>query len=379
VGVVNILLGALEAVFPLIMRFPRVDRRARGAFAALDVAGYNYMYSRYRSDARRYPERVILGTETAPTETVRIWREIDDLPSVIGDFVWAGWDYIGEAGVAVREYGQPTRLHHPFPALLAGEPVIDITGRRQTQSYLNEIAWRRQRGPFIAVQPVNHSGEKQSRTHWRSTNSIRSWSWEGCEGRPAVVEVYADAHRVELLLDGARVGERRMRRRDEFLATFTVPYRPGRLAAVAYDAEGRVVGTDEVSSATRVLQLAVASDRAELIADGADLAHLEIALTDDVQTVRPLADRTVEVSVRGDAALLGLGSGNPITPESFSSPRHRTYNGRALAVIRAGAAPGACDVTVSAEGCTPVDLRIPVVSVPQDPHGAASTPKSRWP
>ena len=105
-------------------------------------------------------------------------------------------------------------------------PVIDITGYRQTQSYLNEIVWRQRRGPYIAVQPVNHAGQARAARVGR-TDSIRSWSWEGCEGSVAIVEVYADADRVDLLLDGVKVGSEPAGALRGCLSTFSVPYRPG--------------------------------------------------------------------------------------------------------------------------------------------------------
>ena len=94
------------------------------------------------------------------------------------------------------------------------------------------------------MQPVNHAGRKRTSNAWRASDSIRSWSWEGHEGRPAVVEVYADADRVELLLDGAVVGAKPVGVENGYLAEFTVPYRRGTLTAVAYDADGGEIGQD---------------------------------------------------------------------------------------------------------------------------------------
>ena len=210
IGILNLIIGILDRMLERIVRLKAVDKRTRDAFAALDVAGYNYMVGRYEIDAKLHPHRVIVGSETRAAHTVKIWKRIEHLNHVIGDFAWTGWDYIGEAGLASKQYGTTKRsIYHPYPALLAGEPVIDITGFRQSQSYLNEIAWHRATGPHIAVEPVNHSGEKVVKTGWRATNSIDSWSWEGCEGREATVEVYADAARIELQLNGVHASPRR--------------------------------------------------------------------------------------------------------------------------------------------------------------------------
>jgi hypothetical protein len=329
----------------------------------VDVAGYNYMFSRYDDDAKQYPDRVIVGSETAPTTLQQVWERVERIPNVIGDFIWAGWDYVGEAGIAVRQYNAGRRLFQPFPALLAGTPVIDITGHRQTQSYLNEIIWHRSPGPFLAVQPVDHAGEKQTRTWWRATNSLRSWSWDGCEGREAVVEVHADAPRVELRLNGTSLGARAITAKERYLATFTVPYRAGELVAIAYDAGGREVGRDTLVSAKGPLRLTLTPETMELRADGADLAYIPIELTDADGIFRPLADRQVSVSVSGAGALLGFGSAEAITEEGFAAAEHWTYQGRALAVVRAGHTPGQVTLTASAEGCEPVTVAIHVRAI----------------
>ena len=359
--VLNYLMAVLERTLKYIVRLPAVDKRTRDAFAAVDIAGYNYMSGRYRTDARRYPHRVIVGSETNPNDTVAIWQEIEHLPHVIGDFTWAGFDYIGEAGYAAVRYDERRQIYSPWPALLAGMPVIDITGHRQTQSYLNEIVWHLRRGPHLAVQPVNHAGEKQSARAGR-TDSIRSWAWEGCEGRDAVVEVYADAPRVELLLDGVVLGSEPAGPEQGYKAAFTVAYRPGELTAIAYDRNGNELGRDALTSAGTGLRLRVVPESDELRADGNDLAYVPIELTDDAGVVRPLADRKVTVEVSGAGALLGLGSADPFSDEGFAANRHSTYYGRALAVIRAGHQPGAVAVTVGAAGCEPVTVVIPVAN-----------------
>ncbi|WP_405181040.1 DUF4982 domain-containing protein [Nocardia sp. NBC_01377] len=362
IRVLNLLIGVLDRMLEHIVRLPAVDRRTREIYAEVDVAGYNYMVGRYELDARLHPQRVIVGSETRAAHTAVIWRKIASLPHVIGDFAWTGWDYIGEAGIAVKQYGTTKRaIYHPYPALLAGEPVIDITGFRQTQSYLDEIGWHLSRGPHIAVEPVNHSGEKVMSTGWRATNSIASWSWEGCEGRPATVEVYADAVRVELQLNGHTVGSALSGPDKGYLSRFTLPYQRGQLTAIAYAEDGSEVGRRTLHSAGTGIRLTVQPESTSLRADGADLAYIPVSITDDAGTLRPLADRSVTVVVEGAATLLGLGSAEPITTEGFAGNTHRTFNGRALAVIRADHQPGLVDITVTADGCEPVKRQLSVV------------------
>lgn len=364
IRVLNLILGILDKLLDRIVRLPAVDKRTRDVFAEVDVAGYNYMVGRYELDGRLHPHRVIVGSETRAALTAKIWPQVERLPYVIGDFAWTGWDYIGEAGLATKQYGTKKRsIYQPYPALLADEPVIDITGFRQSQSYLNEIAWHLTKGPHVAVEPVNHSGEPVVQTGWRTTNSVPSWSWAGCEGREATVEVYADAARIDLLLDGRVVGTAPGGRDDLYLSKFTLPYAPGALTAVAYEADGTEIGRETLVTAGPELRLHVEPETPELRADGADLLYLPILLTDAAGTVKPLADRDVTVTVDGPATLLGLGSAEAITTEGFASESHRTFFGRAQAVLRAQHEPGDVTVTVSAAGCEPVSLTVPAVAV----------------
>ena len=383
IGVLNLIIGILDRMLDKIVRLPAVDKRTRDAFAALDVAGYNYMVGRYELDAKLHPDRVIVGSETRAAHTVKIWKQIENLTHVIGDFAWTGWDYIGEAGLATKQYGTTKRsIYHPYPALLAGEPVIDITGFRQTQSYLNEIAWHLATGPHIAVEPVNHSGETVVKTGWRATNSIPSWSWEGCEGRQATVEVYADAARIELHLNGDTIGTAKSGQDGDYLTKFTLPYQPGDLTAIAYAADGTEIGRRTLTSAGGSLRLHVQPEKTTLVADGQDLAYIPVELTDDGGILRPLADRTLTVSVEGAASLLGFGTGEAITTEGFASSAHQTFNGRALAVVRAGHEPGEVTVTVQGAGVEPrsVLLRVetpaatPSSAVPFETFTAEPTP-----
>ncbi|UNX54644.1 DUF4982 domain-containing protein [Georgenia sp. TF02-10] len=356
----NLFMAVMSKAMKLVLTKPIVDKKTRDAYAAVDIAGYNYMAARFRTDHRLHPDRVMVGSEDPATQTVAIWHDIADQPHVIGDFVWTGWDYLGEGALAAARYNDRPRLYLPYPALAAGTPNIDITGVRQTQSFLNEIAWGLRTDPYLAVRPVNHAGDTLVASSWRSTDSIRSWSWEGHEGRTAVVEVYGPRGEVELRLDGATVGRAAVGPETGHLATFEVPYAPGELTAVL-SSDGAEIGRDTLRSAgTTSLRLTLLAEEHALRADGDDLAHVHIELTDADGVLRPLADRPVTLRVDGAAQLLGFGTGEPITTEGFDSPTRTTYYGRALAVLRAGREPGRVTVTATADGCDPGRVELAV-------------------
>jgi beta-galactosidase len=348
----------------LLVNLPGVDRCTREAYATVDVAGYNYMAGRYKKDGRRYPQRVICGSETYPPEIARNWRLVKALPYVIGDFSWTAWDYLGEAGLCTWQYGQNQDLFKPYPCILADSPMIDIIGHRQTQSYIHEIVWGLRKEPYIAVQPLNHPGQKLSKSLWRGTHAIASWTWHGFEGRKALVEVYADADMVELFLNGRSLGSKPAGQRHNFKAVFKPRYQPGQLTAVAYRRDGQEIARTSLTTASHELQLHVHPEVSRLKADGADLAYINITLADENGIVNPLAERLVTVQVEGAGSLLGFGSADPFTEESFCDQVHTTYQGRALAVVRAGLEAGMVQVRLSAEECETQELHISVGADP---------------
>jgi beta-galactosidase len=359
-AVINPMMNLLNKAMDFIASLPGVDNCTKDAYATVDVAGYNYMAGRYEKDGKRYPERVICGSETFPPEIAKNWRLVKKLPHVIGDFSWTGWDYLGEAGLCTWQYGDNQALFKPYPYILADSPMIDITGHRGTQSYLHEIVWGLRKEPYIAVQPVNHYGEKPSKSVWRGSNAIDSWTWNGYEGKGAVVEVYADADIVELFLNGKSLGKKPAGDNHNFKAVFKTIYQSGELTAVSYAKGGKEIGHTTLKTASQQLHLHVHPEVSKLRADGADLAYVNIILADENGIVKPLADHKVTVHVEGAGSLMGLGSANPFTEESFTDAEHTTYNGRALAVVRASLKAGTVKMTVTAEDCETKVLTIPV-------------------
>jgi beta-galactosidase len=360
-------MNAINRFMDFLVCLSGIDRVTKGSYATVDVAGYNYMAGRYAKDGILYPNRVIVGSETFPPEIAKNWRLVKKLQHVIGDFTWAGWDYLGESGVGTWQYGGNQGLFKPYPCILADTPLFDITGHRGTQTYIHEITWGLRKEPYIAVQPVNHYGQKPSRSVWRGSNAIASWTWEGYEGKGAVVEVYADAERVALFLNGSLIGKKPAGDARDFKAIFKTTYQPGELTAVAYAQDGREIGRTTLATAGPELCLHAQSEAATLKADGADLAYINITLADKKGIVKPLADRKVAVQVEGAGTLMGLGCANPLTEEIFADDEHTTYLGRALAVVRAGMKPGTVKVTVSAQG-----LQTQVLTIPVEAGGGSS-------
>ena len=351
---INTMMTMMEEYLPLLLQGEMADERTAEAFAYLDVCGYNYTESRYAMDRELYPQRVIVGSETHPKRIAANWELVREHSHVIGDFTWTGWDYLGESGIGqVRYASDPPDsqgLMGSYPWITSNTGDIDITGFRRPVSYWREIVWGLRDAPYLAVRPPAHHGEESSfRGGWSFTDAIATWSWNGFEGTPVAVEVYADADEVELLVNGASVGRSAVGASHPFVAEFETTYTPGEVVAVAYR-DGAETGRVSLTSASGPAQLDVQVDRELIDASDRDLAYVDVALVDADGNLHSGEDRAVTVAVDGPAVLQGLGSGNPCTEEMFGSPTHDTYYGRALAVIRPTGA-GTITATVTTAGC----------------------------
>lgn len=352
---VNTLAAAMFSILPRLMRSALVDERTEEAFACLDAAGYNYLHDRYELDAELHPHRVIVGTEVMPAAVATSWQQIQQLDHVIGDFCWTGWDYLGEAGIGRISYdpGDDGAILNAFPHLTATSGDLDITGHRLPISYYRETVYGLRTEPYVVVQDPQHHGiPPRHRSPWSWTDAVPSWTWPGYEGKPATISVYADAEEVEVVLNGDSQGRQRITADKTCRLESTVDYRPGELVVIAYTG-GQEVGRTALRTAAGDAVLAVQADRSTVRADDTDLAYLSIALVDAQGTPVPRADRRVEVTVSGPGTLQGLGTGNPRTVERFDSSECRTFEGRALAIIRPTGA-GEIAVTVAAPDCPAV-------------------------
>ena len=223
-------------------------------------------------------------------------------------------------------------FNRPYPWILAGAGVIDILGVPDGSCKYTSTVWGLEQNPVIAVRPVNHPGVRVSKSIWRGTNAILSWSWAGCEGNKAEVEVYSDQAQVELLLNGKSAGKQKVK---ECKAIFKVKYEPGTLTAVAYDASGRETGRSELSSAIGPFGIAVRPEK-DTVKPG-EIVYVPVNIEGVNGIVESNADRKLTLTVEG-GELLAFGSANPCTEEQYNTGSFTTYYGRALAVVRAGEA-----------------------------------------
>ena len=329
------------------------DVKTRDAFANMDIAGYNYGIYRYKHDLKKYPQRLILGSETFCNDAYRFRELAKAEPRLVGDFVWAGMDYLGEVMVGSWEYADYAETFDGGPGWVsAGSGRIDLTGKPLGEALYTRVALEADNGPYIAVCPVNHTGDRHSPSAWKMTNAMPSWSWTGCEGRKANVEVYARAARVDLVLNGHTVGSKTLK--NDCLAKFSIPYESGTLEAVSYDAADHEIGRCKLQSAGGTTRLTL--DAEEPTVKPGHLCYIRLRYTDENGITKPLARGNIQVQVRG-GTLVGLGSACPFNKHSYLDSETDTYYGEALAIVRMG--DGDAMTIAASDGEYSAELTVP--------------------
>lgn len=329
------------------------DVKTRDAFANMDIAGYNYGIYRYKHDLKKYPQRLILGSETFCNDAYKFRELAKQEPRLVGDFVWAGMDYLGEVMVGSWEYADYAETFDGGPGWVsAGSGRIDLTGKPLGEALYTRVALEADNGPYIAVCPVNHTGDRHSPSAWKMTNAMPSWSWTGCEERKANVEVYARAARVELVLNGHTVGSKTLK--NDCLAKFSIPYESGTLEAVSYDAADHEIGRCKLQSAGGTTRLTL--DAEEPTVKPGHLCYIRLRYTDENGITKPLARGNIQVQVRG-GTLVGLGSACPFNKHSYLDSETDTYYGEALAIVRMG--DGDAMTIAASDGEYSAELTVP--------------------
>ena len=329
------------------------DVKTRDAFANMDIAGYNYGIYCYKRDLKKYPQRLILGSETFCNDAYKFRELAKQEPRLVGDFVWAGMDYLGEVMVGSWEYADYAETFDGgLGWVSAGSGRIDLTGKPLGEALYTRVALEADNGPYIAVCPVNHTGDRHSPSAWKMTNAMPSWSWTGCEGKKANVEVYARAARVELVLNGRTVGSKTLK--NDCLARFSIPYESGTLEAVSYDAADHEIGRYKLQSAGGATSLTL--DAEEPAAQTGHLCYVRLRYTDENGITKPLMRGNIQVQVRG-GTLVGLGSACPFNKHSYLDSETDTYYGEALAIVRMG--DGDAMTIAASDGEYSAELTVP--------------------
>jgi len=331
----------------------------------LDVVGYNYMIFKHASDHERDPKRVMWQTESYPRDAFRNWAVANDFPYVVGDIVWTGLDYLGESGIG-RNYYKGEREGESW--IEGGQPEwhgapcgdVDITGWRKPISHYREMLWKTRNMPmyewkdgqtsstpieddglYMAVkEPNGYHGEIHT-TMWSVWPTWESWTWPGWEGKAIEVEVYTKDPQVKLFLNDKLIDTKNISQDTEFKAVFTVPYEAGTLRAQT--CWGRI---KTLRTAGKPARLRLTPDRTVMTADGQSLTFVTVEVLDKNGIPVPDAAIDCEAVVKGAGNLLAFASADMKDTEPYTSPRVKTWKGRALLVVRSTQKKGSVSVSI---------------------------------
>ena len=345
---------------------------ARRCAALVEAVGYNYGEKYYEEHHREHPEWAIYGSETASVLSSRgVYRFpagtgilsdedlqcsslgnslsswgtkdlrrmiVNDLntPWSLGQFLWAGVDYIGE----------PT----PYHTRSCYFGMADTACFQKDLYYLFKALW--------TEEPMAHIGVM--------------WDWN--PGQLIDVPVMTNGAEVELTLNGESLGRRAVDRRDpeRCWPMWRVPFAPGELRARAYDGAGRLIAEDVRHTSGDSAAIALSAEDAALRADGEDMTFVTVTMLDAAGLPVENACDRVKVTVTGAGRLLGLDNGDSTDREGYKTSTRRLFNGKLLAIIGAGAEPGMARVAVSSPGKAEAALEIPVLPAQMIPGRSAA-------
>lgn len=334
-GEINNMMANIGTIIEALYTHPDSRKSIRESCDMLDVIGYNYCSWLYEYEHGDLPDRIFVGSETNPGDLDTNWAIVERFPYVLGDFSWTAWDYIGEPGIGrIEEEKEGYNVYAEYPWMLAYCGDFDITGYRRPVSYWRETIWGgRGHSPYIAVQRPENIGRKLKYSQWSWTDSVASWTFPGWEGKKTAVEVYTDAEEAELFLNGRSLGRRKNHEeKKKYYISWELPYEPGILEAISYIG-GEPVGKAVLRTADKA-GMKVRADKLEICKESEELIFVEVEYRDKQGILDMSLDRTLTVEVSENLQLLGAGTGDPMTEESYTACTHKLYEGRLIVVVR---------------------------------------------
>lgn len=340
-----------------------------GFAAALDIPGFNYKVNRYGEAIPKLPQNFLLGTETASTVSSRgkyffpvklganvthpgnqsssydteycYWSNIpdddfvaDELPYNMGQFVWTGFDYLGE----------PTPYDtDAWPSHSSVFGIIDLASLPKDRYYLYRSLWNKDDNTL---------------------HILPHWTWPGREGKVTPVFVYTDSPKAELFINGKSQGIREKNDSTHLtryrLMWNETRYEPGELKVVSYDKNGNKTGEASVRTAGKPDHLVVTANRKALAANGEDLAYITVKVADKNGNIVPDDSRAVDFKVSGAGKFRATANGDPTSLRLFHIPQMDLFSGAATAIVQSADKPGNVTLKVSAKGLKPTSITLPV-------------------
>ncbi len=367
------LVHSLDATRPVTCGMDQIGAVLNNGFAAaLDIPGFNYKPRYYEKAFETLPQKLILGSETASTvssrgvyhfpvsfdkehNTVRHpdhqnngydnetcdWSNtpdidffMDEKPWVLGQFVWTGFDYLGEPSPYDKD---------SWPSHSSVFGIIDLASLPKDRYYLYRSHWNKDE---------------------ETLHILPHWNWAGREGEITPVFVYTNYPKAELFINGKSQGMREkndstLQTRYRLMWNETV-YEPGEVKVVAYDEAGNPKAEKTLRTAGKPHHLVATPNRQEAQANGDDLIYFTVQVADKDGNIVPTESRRVKFSVKGAGKFEATANGDPTSLMPFQNPEMDLFSGAATAIVRSGANPGVLTFTAAAKGLKPAVVTVPV-------------------
>ncbi|GAB3432103.1 DUF4982 domain-containing protein [Niabella aquatica] len=345
---------------PVTVGMDQVQNAMKYGFGAvLDIPGLNYRLPLYEEAYKTFPQGFLLGSETASTVSSRgvykfpvikaaqkqyddhqsssydleycswsnlpdddfVWQ--DDKPWVIGEFVWTGFDYLGE----------PTPYDEKWPSRSSYFGINDLAGLPKDRYYLYRSRWNTQE-PTLHILP--------------------HWNWQGREGAITPVFVYTSYDSAELFINGKSMGVQKKHKESNLnryrLMWMDVKYEPGTVKVIAYDKEGKPAAVKTVVTAGKPYALQLEADRATIKADGKDISFVTVSVVDKNGNLCPTAAEQLKFSVKGNGIFRAACNGDATSLDRFHLPTMKTFSGKLVVLVQSDTAEGSVELSVTGKG-----------------------------
>lgn len=300
----------------------------------LDVVGYNYQEKYYEEDHNKFPNRKIIGSENG--DSPEAWQAVKNNPYVASQFLWTGWDYLGEAG--------------RYPIRSNGSGLINLCGFKKVGFYYRKSLWSDNPMVYLITEDTNE--ENRAHSHW---------NYKGKDNQHIKVLCFTNCEKVELLLNGKSIGTKKLTSSPRATISWKVPYQPGTLKALGKKND-KVIATHELKTAGEPTRLLFSTDTDTITADGRDLSFVKVKVVDKDGNLVPNANNRITFNIEGHGKIIATGNGDHSSLQSFQVNYKNAYKGKCLAIIQSTLEPGAIHISAHANGLLSDSLSIYTVN-----------------
>jgi len=307
---------------------------------ALDVTGYNYQEFRYAADHKKYPKRVIYGSENGMS--LEAWEAVAANDYVIGQFLWTGFEYMGEAG--------------QFPSRHSTSGIIDLAGNKKPEFYFRQSLWSDK--PMIFIGTTDHLDENGTADLWAHKMVDPLWNWK--PGQKVTVNVFTNCEEAELFLNNRSLGVKKMADFKNRTITWEVPFEAGKLSAVARISD-KDKATCQLNTTGSAVRIAAKCDVNQLKGDRQDMANVFVTLCDEAGNTVYSADNEITCEITGPVRILGMEDSNPKNIDYYKDNKQHAFHGKLLVYLQSLDKPGKTVIKFSSPGLQSATMEMEVI------------------